>query len=180
MVERSTLEPVNACPKCKGKQPRQDQDGLERAYERLADAGHEEARGRLNVIRRGTGRTTVGTSLKSSRFTEAEQGSMQTDMIKMINEGKSKDEIRRAMLKTFVKPKNPEYKSCKKCGKAGTLKCGACRTARYCGAACQKADWKKHKKECKEDEEKGEAFGKFVEHSRKVNKLAPKGSVLNP
>lgn len=29
------------------------------------------------------------------------------------------------------------------------LLCGACKTRRYCNAACQKAAWKGHKSECK-------------------------------
>ena len=39
---------------------------------------------------------------------------------------------------------------CDHCGKAGDklLKCGGCRKARYCGAECQKADRKEHRKDC--------------------------------
>ena len=39
---------------------------------------------------------------------------------------------------------------CDHCGKAGDrlLVCGGCRKARYCGADCQKADRKEHKRDC--------------------------------
>ncbi len=39
---------------------------------------------------------------------------------------------------------------CDSCGKAGDrlLVCGGCRKARYCGAECQKADRKEHKRNC--------------------------------
>ena len=35
------------------------------------------------------------------------------------------------------------------CEKEGTATCAACKSVRYCGKACQKKDWKLHKKECK-------------------------------
>ena len=40
--------------------------------------------------------------------------------------------------------------SCAHCGKkgAGFKRCSVCKQASYCGAACQKADWKRHKKDC--------------------------------
>ena len=38
---------------------------------------------------------------------------------------------------------------CFHCGAAGAkLRCSRCRTAAYCGADCQRADWKGHKKVC--------------------------------
>jgi len=39
---------------------------------------------------------------------------------------------------------------CVHCGKkgAGFKRCSVCKHACYCGAACQKADWKRHKKKC--------------------------------
>lgn len=39
--------------------------------------------------------------------------------------------------------------SCKKCGKTDNLSwCSGCHKVRYCGATCQRADWKSHKKIC--------------------------------
>ncbi|KAK7037518.1 Histone-lysine N-methyltransferase smyd1 [Paramarasmius palmivorus] len=40
---------------------------------------------------------------------------------------------------------------CGSCGKrdAKLMKCSACKTATYCNAACQKADWQKHKPICR-------------------------------
>jgi len=40
--------------------------------------------------------------------------------------------------------------SCVHCGKqgAGFKRCSRCKQDSYCGAACQKADWKRHKKTC--------------------------------
>jgi len=40
--------------------------------------------------------------------------------------------------------------SCAHCGKHGVgfKRCSVCKQASYCGAACQKADWKRHKKTC--------------------------------
>jgi hypothetical protein len=40
-------------------------------------------------------------------------------------------------------------KVCRVCGQTGELKCSGCNKARYCSRACQKIDWKKHKKTCK-------------------------------
>ena len=41
-------------------------------------------------------------------------------------------------------------KSCWSCGATGVplKKCSVCAVAAYCGAACQKADWKAHKGQC--------------------------------
>ena len=40
--------------------------------------------------------------------------------------------------------------SCAHCGKhgAGFKRCSRCKQACYCGAECQNADWKRHKKTC--------------------------------
>jgi len=40
--------------------------------------------------------------------------------------------------------------SCAHCGKQGTgfKRCSVCKQDSYCGAACQKANWKRHKKKC--------------------------------
>ena len=40
--------------------------------------------------------------------------------------------------------------SCTQCGKqsAGFKRCSRCKHACYCGAACQNADWKRHKTKC--------------------------------
>ena len=40
--------------------------------------------------------------------------------------------------------------SCAHCGKqgAGFIRCSRCKQACYCGAACQNADWKRHKNTC--------------------------------
>lgn len=40
-------------------------------------------------------------------------------------------------------------RTCQVCSKPGTLRCGACKTIRYCSAECQKKDWKTHKQVCK-------------------------------
>lgn len=37
---------------------------------------------------------------------------------------------------------------CCVCATCSHLKCKVCRTARYCGSACQKTDWVKHRKIC--------------------------------
>ena len=40
--------------------------------------------------------------------------------------------------------------SCAQCGKQAveSKRCSRCKYASYCGVACQKADWKRHKKDC--------------------------------
>ena len=41
--------------------------------------------------------------------------------------------------------------ACAACGAADApLRCSACRGARYCGAECQKRDWRAHKAACKQ------------------------------
>eukprot|EP00026_Physarum_polycephalum_P003297 Phypoly_transcript_03307.p1 GENE.Phypoly_transcript_03307~~Phypoly_transcript_03307.p1 ORF type:complete len:548 (-),score=82.99 Phypoly_transcript_03307:692-2335(-) len=44
---------------------------------------------------------------------------------------------------------------CAKCDNQGTnmMVCSRCRCVKYCGKECQKADWKEHKKECKDKSE---------------------------
>ena len=44
-----------------------------------------------------------------------------------------------------------EAKGCFKCGTkaVNTKRCSGCKFAKYCTVDCQKADWKKHKPECK-------------------------------
>ena len=41
-------------------------------------------------------------------------------------------------------------KSCARCGKQGVefKRCSRCKQTSYCGAECQNADWKRHKKKC--------------------------------
>ncbi|KAG8692373.1 hypothetical protein FRC08_009820 [Ceratobasidium sp. 394] len=39
--------------------------------------------------------------------------------------------------------------ACGKPGKPELLACSACKTAKYCSSACQRKDWKHHKKDCK-------------------------------
>lgn len=34
------------------------------------------------------------------------------------------------------------------CKKPGSMRCGACKAVYYCGAACQRSDWKIHRAEC--------------------------------
>ena len=43
-----------------------------------------------------------------------------------------------------------KQRTCDQCGKAShsMQKCGRCREARYCSAACQASAWKEHKKVC--------------------------------
>ena len=43
-----------------------------------------------------------------------------------------------------------KQRTCDMCGKAShsMQKCGRCREARYCSAACQASAWKEHKKVC--------------------------------
>ena len=40
--------------------------------------------------------------------------------------------------------------ACRECGKQeGLMSCSRCKRVKYCGAACQKADWvRRHKREC--------------------------------
>ena len=45
-------------------------------------------------------------------------------------------------------PKLPQAR-CARCGEAASKRCAACGGPAYCGAACQKLDWKRHKPECK-------------------------------
>ena len=55
--------------------------------------------------------------------------------------------------------------SCSHCGKecADLKRCSVCRHASYCGAACQNAAWKKHKKTCVTVEEAEKRFDAAVE-----------------
>lgn len=50
----------------------------------------------------------------------------------------------RASFHSLILPK------CSVCQKETTDKCSGCRTVYYCGPKCQNADWKAHKKICKE------------------------------
>lgn len=48
--------------------------------------------------------------------------------------------------------RSEERSRCARCGGPGQSKlfvCGACKSANYCSAGCQKEDWKKHKLVCK-------------------------------
>ena len=42
---------------------------------------------------------------------------------------------------------HPTFK-CGNCTIRGDLRCGKCKTQRYCSVACQREDWKNHKKIC--------------------------------
>ena len=37
------------------------------------------------------------------------------------------------------------------CLEAGTQRCSRCKQTNYCSKECQRADWKKHKKQCKKN-----------------------------
>jgi len=54
--------------------------------------------------------------------------------------------------------------SCDSCGRnfGGRLRCSRCSSAYYCGAACQKQHWKKHKKECPNYQETLEQQAAYV------------------
>jgi tetratricopeptide (TPR) repeat protein len=69
---------------------------------------------------------------------------------------------------TNVKKQWKSMECCKKCGKSqedlkkegSTLKyCKACKKVYYCGAACQKTDWKDHKEKCKQLQSGGGSEG---------------------
>ena len=47
-------------------------------------------------------------------------------------------------------PPEPAAAACGLCGKSQgrLLACGRCGVIRYCSAACQKADWQRHKRDC--------------------------------
>ena len=46
---------------------------------------------------------------------------------------------------------NSSMSTCAACGKAGdNLKtCTSCKQVKYCNVSCQRAHWRKHKKECR-------------------------------
>lgn len=53
---------------------------------------------------------------------------------------------------------------CYVCGKEGKKLCGQCCVARYCSRECQKADWPKHKIQCKDlVRKKTEEFAPIME-----------------
>jgi len=58
-------------------------------------------------------------------------------------------------LKSIGKVKGPQGEACRVCGRdkakngTGLLSCSRCREAKYCSVECQRADWKKHKSNCK-------------------------------
>lgn len=66
----------------------------------------------------------------------------------------------------------PVDSRCIKCNKTGTaLKlCSRCRSAKYCGAECQKADWTQHKKTCFKPMDVADP-DKFLFHAINQNKF---------
>ena len=57
-------------------------------------------------------------------------------------------------MRDMAKVVGKDASRCVSCGRtradAGSLmRCGGCKKIEYCSAACQKADWKKHKPACK-------------------------------
>ena len=44
--------------------------------------------------------------------------------------------------------KVPAYLKCENCEVKGKMRCGKCKTARYCSQNCQKTHWKVHKEKC--------------------------------
>eukprot|EP01029_Cantina_marsupialis_P012423 TRINITY_DN273_c3_g1_i1.p1 TRINITY_DN273_c3_g1~~TRINITY_DN273_c3_g1_i1.p1 ORF type:complete len:329 (-),score=92.52 TRINITY_DN273_c3_g1_i1:219-1205(-) len=54
------------------------------------------------------------------------------------------------------------------CSEPGKSQCSACKSVRYCGPKCQKADWKTHSTICKEIRQKN-----LLENENKVKSKAP-------
>ncbi|KAG8724909.1 hypothetical protein FRC09_012322, partial [Ceratobasidium sp. 395] len=55
---------------------------------------------------------------------------------------------------SHVPPQRRTGRTCWVCGSSGKpalLACSRCKKARYCSAACQRLDWKLHKKDCMQD-----------------------------
>ena len=46
------------------------------------------------------------------------------------------------------KKHRPTGEPCARCGAAASRRCGQCRETAYCGAACQRGDWPRHRRGC--------------------------------
>lgn len=67
---------------------------------------------------------------------------------------------------------------CARCGASAVadkklLTCGRCKTARYCGAACQKAHWPAHKEGCKRPAAKLEGYANIPDAGEAVAQALP-------
>jgi hypothetical protein len=51
-------------------------------------------------------------------------------------------------MKSQNQKSSEPQKVCGCCNKAASLTCSQCKSAQYCGQACQKKDWKYHKPSC--------------------------------
>ena len=54
-----------------------------------------------------------------------------------------------AMQRKLRKEKEKPSRKCVVCQTATSIKCQGCKEVYYCNIACQKANWKQHKKKCK-------------------------------
>lgn len=57
-----------------------------------------------------------------------------------------------------VNPTGCFYPDCSSVTRQAVMTCGRCRNVRYCNANCQKADWKRHKKDCIDKAKLGSGF----------------------
>ncbi|KAI9021313.1 hypothetical protein DFJ74DRAFT_756909, partial [Hyaloraphidium curvatum] len=78
------------------------------------------------------------------------QAARDFETVKAAGRGKNLgklDDVIASYRKAFAKPRGAVRDACDHCGANGKIKrCSRCGVARYCGAECQRAAWKEHKK----------------------------------
>ena len=91
-------------------------------------------------------RNSVDTFLKTGEVT-GQMSSM--PMMKMTEEPRGVFRVEH--LDNTLESKSRPLRACAGCGRKepDMKKCGQCQSAHYCNSNCQKAHWKKHKKECR-------------------------------
>ncbi|KAF7945072.1 hypothetical protein EAE96_009852 [Botrytis aclada] len=87
-----------------------------------------------------------------AHYSQEEHDKYEKGILSMSTSPNSRmDELTRTLVSQLVVVDPRECNNCSDVPQGDTVhkQCGRCRGVRYCGPACQKADWKEHKKVCR-------------------------------
>ncbi len=93
-----------------------------------------------------SGTSVIDLQTGTGIVTRADGGIVTTDSL--LVGGASSSVLASGEVRNYTAAGGVGAPACDVCGSAADTICGACRSRRYCGRACQRADWRAHKPAC--------------------------------